>query len=42
MSVEAVVALVVGTVLVLAVPALILSTDILKQYWDMRHRAQRH
>lgn len=42
MSVEAVVALVVGTVVVLATPALILSTDVLKRYWDMRHRAQRH
>jgi hypothetical protein len=37
MSVEAVVALVVGTVVVLAAPALILSSDILKRYRDTRH-----
>jgi hypothetical protein len=42
MSVEAVVALVVGTVVVLAAPALILSTDLLERYRAMRHRAQRH
>jgi hypothetical protein len=42
MSLEAVIALVIGTVVVLAAPALILSTDVLKQYWDTRHRAQRH
>jgi hypothetical protein len=40
MSIEAVVALVVGTVIVLAAPALILSTDIWKRYRDMRHRGQ--
>ncbi|MGD9047582.1 MAG: hypothetical protein PVF77_05980 [Anaerolineae bacterium] len=40
MSVEAVVALVLGTVVVLAAPALILSTDIWKRYKGMRHRGQ--
>ena len=42
MSIEAVVSLVVGTVIVLAAPALILSTDILERYRQTRHRAQRH
>jgi hypothetical protein len=41
MSVEAVVALVIGTVVVLAAPALILSTDIVEQAKKLRHRTER-
>jgi hypothetical protein len=37
MNIEAVVFLVVGTVVVLAAPALLLSTDILERYRQMRH-----
>jgi hypothetical protein len=42
MNVEAVVALIVGTAVVLLIPALLLSPDIAERYRGMRGRAQRH
>jgi hypothetical protein len=41
MSIEAVVALVIGTIVVLAAPALILSTDIVEQTKKIRQRTDR-
>lgn len=42
MNVEAVVALIVGTAVVLLIPALFLSTDIVERYRGIRGRPPRH
>lgn len=41
MSIEAVVALVIGTLVVLAAPAVILSTDIVEQTKRIRQKTER-
>jgi hypothetical protein len=41
-SIEAVVALVIGTIVVLVAPALILSTDIIEQTKKIRPKTERH
>ena len=42
MNVEAVVGLVVGTVVVLLIPGLILSTDLVRRFQEIRSKARRH